>query len=133
MKTKLDIGLFLLRITIAFTMLVYGITKIINGVSLIGDLLNSLGLPTFLSYGVYLGEVLAPVLIILGFRTRLAGLVFAINCLIAILMVQVPNFFNLNEFGGWYVGPIVIYFIFGIAMFFTGAGNIAISTRHKWD
>jgi putative oxidoreductase len=133
MKSKLDIGLLLLRTSIASTMLVYGITKLINGVSFISGLLSDYGLPSFLSYGVYIGEILAPLLIIIGYRTKLAGLIFAINCLVAILMVQLPNFFTLNEFGGWYVGPIVIYFVFGLAMFYTGAGKIALSHTNKWD
>lgn len=133
MKSKLDIGLLLLRTSIASTMLVYGITKLINGVSFISGLLSDYGLPSFFSYGVYIGEILAPLLIIIGYRTKLAGLIFAINCLVAILMVQLPNFFTLNEFGGWYVGPIVIYFVFGLAMFYTGAGKIALSSTNKWD
>ncbi|WP_431107437.1 DoxX family protein [Winogradskyella poriferorum] len=133
MKSKLDIGLLIIRISIASNMLIYGITKLINGVSYISSLLSDYGLPTLLSYGVYVGEILAPILIIIGYRTKIAGLVFALNCLVAILMVQLPNFFNLNEFGGWYVGPIVIYFIFGLAMFFTGAGKIALSSNNKWD
>lgn len=133
MKSKLDIGLLLLRTSIASTMLVYGITKLINGVSFISDVLSDYGLPSFLSYGVYIGEILAPLLIIIGYRTKLAGLIFAINCLVAILMVQLPNFFSLNEFGGWYVGPIVIYFVFGLAMFYIGAGKIALSSTNKWD
>jgi putative oxidoreductase len=114
-------------------MLVYGITKLINGVSFISGLLSDYGLPSFFSYGVYIGEILTPLLIIIGYRTKLAGLIFAINCLVAILMVQLPNFFTLNEFGGWYVGPIVIYFVFGLAMFYTGAGKIALSSTNKWD
>lgn len=133
MKSKLDIGLLLLRTSIASTMLVYGITKLINGVSFISGLLSNYGLPSVLSYGVYIGEILAPLLIIIGYRTKLAGLIFAINCLVAILMVQLPNFFTLNEFGGWFIGPIVIYFVFGLAMFFTGAGKIALSSTNKWD
>ncbi|MHA7842443.1 MAG: DoxX family protein [Winogradskyella sp.] len=133
MKSKLDIGLLLLRTSIASTMLVYGFTKLINGVSFISGLLSDYGLPSFLSYGVYIGEILAPLLIIIGYRTKLAGLIFAINCLVAILMVQLPNFFTLNEFGGWYVSPIVIYFVFGLAMLYTGAGKIALSHTNKWD
>ncbi|WP_425075971.1 DoxX family protein [Psychroserpens sp. S379A] len=133
MKTKQDLGLFLLRITLSATMLVYGISKIISGVSQIETMLDSYGFPTFLSYGVYIGEIVAPLLIIIGFRTKLAGLVFAINCLVAILMVQLPYFFSINEYGGWSLGLIFIYFMFGIVMCFTGAGKYALSTNSKWD
>lgn len=131
-KTQ-HIGLLILRISIAFTMLIYGITKLINGIDFIKGLLVQYELPSFLGYGIYIGEILAPILIIIGFRTKLAGLVFAINCLAAILMVQLPNLLKLNEFGGWAIGLIFIYMMFGIALFFTGAGKYALSTNNKWD
>ncbi|MFD2824659.1 DoxX family protein [Lacinutrix iliipiscaria] len=133
MKTKQHIGLFILRVCIAFTMLIYGITKLIHGIDFIKTLLTEFGLPSFFGYGIFIGEVIAPILIIIGFRTKLAGFVFAINCLVAILMVQLPNILKLNEFGGWEIGPIFIYMIFGIALIFTGAGKYGISTKNKWD
>lgn len=133
MKTKQHFGLLILRVSIAFTMLIYGITKLTHGIGFINDLLSQYGLPSFFGYGIYIGEIVAPILIIIGFRTKLAGLAFAFNCFVAILMVQLPNLLKLNEFGGWAIGPIFIYMIFGIALIFSGAGKYAISTNNKWD
>lgn len=133
MKTKQHIGLLLIRVSIAFTMLLYGISKLNYGINYIHDLLEQYGLPTLLGYGVYVGEVIAPVLIIFGFRTKLAGIVFAFNCFVAILMDRLPDVFSLNEHGGWAIGLIFIYMIFGVAMFFMGAGKYALSTNNKWD
>ena len=133
MNTKQQIGLLILRVSIASTMLVYGITKLIFGNDFITSLLNQYGLPSFLNYGVFIGEIIAPILIIIGFRTKLAGLIFAINCLVAILMVQLPNLLKLNEFGGWAIGPIFIYMMFGLSLFISGAGKYALSTKNKWD
>jgi putative oxidoreductase len=133
MKTKQHIGLLIIRIGISFTMLIYGITKLIYGIDFINDVFTQHGLPSFFGYGIFIGEIIAPILIILGFRTKLAGLVFAINCLAAILMVQLPNLLKLNEFGGWAIGPIFIYMIFGVALIFTGAGKYAVSVNNKWD
>lgn len=133
MKTKQHIGLLLIRVGIAFTMLLYGISKLNYGINYIHDLLEQYGLPTLLGYGVYVGEVIAPILIIFGFRTKLAGLVFAFNCFVAILMDRLPDVFSLNEHGGWAIGLIFIYMIFGVAMFFMGAGKYALSTKNKWD
>ncbi|MDG5491298.1 DoxX family protein [Psychroserpens sp. SPM9] len=133
MNTKQHIGILILRISVAFTMLIYGITKFINGIDFIKNLLTQYDLPAFFGYGIYVGEIIAPALIIIGFRTKLAGLVFAFNCLVAIVMVQLPNLLKLNEFGGWAIGPIFIYMMFGFALFFTGAGKYAVSTTNKWD
>lgn len=133
MYKKQHIGLLILRVSIALTMLVYGITKLIFGIDFITGLLDQYGLPSFIGYGVFIGEILAPILIIIGYRTKLVGLVFAINCFVAIVMVQLPNLLKLNESGGWAIGPIFIYMMFGIALFFTGAGMYALSTKNKWD
>jgi len=133
MNTKQHIGLLLLRISIAFTMLIYGISKLIFGIDFISGLIAQYGLPPFLGYGVFVGEIIAPLLIIIGYRTKLAGLIFAINCFVAIIMVQLPNLLKINEFGGWEIGPLFIYTIFGIALFFTGAGKYSMATKNKWD
>lgn len=133
MNTKQQTGLLLLRVSIAFTMLIYGISKLTFGIDYIKDLVSQYGLPTFISYGVFIGEILAPILIIIGFRTKLAGLVFAVNCFVAIIMDRFPDVLSLNEHGGWAIGLIFIYMMFGIAMFFTGSGKHALSTNNKWD
>jgi len=133
MYKKQHIGLLILRVSIALTMLVYGITKLIFGIDFITSLLNQYDLPSFIGYGVFIGEILAPILIIIGYRTKLVGLVFAINCFVAVVMVQLPNLLKLNESGGWAIGLIFIYMMFGIALFFTGAGKYALSIKNKWD
>lgn len=133
MNTKQHIGLLVLRVSIAITMLIYGITKIIYGIDFMKDVFTKYGLPSLFGYSIYIGEIIAPILIIIGFRTKIAGLVFAINCFAAILMVQLPNLLKLNEFGGWEIGPIFIYMMFGITLIFTGAGKFALSTDKKWD
>ncbi|MBD3723558.1 MAG: DoxX family protein [Flavobacteriaceae bacterium] len=133
MRTKQNLRLLLIRVSIAFTMLVYGITKLIYGIDFIKTLFISYGLPSFFGYSIFIGEVIAPFLIIIGFRTKFAGIVFALNCFAAIIMVQLPNLLQLNESGGWSIGLIFIYMVFGISMFFTGAGKYALSTNKKWD
>lgn len=133
MNTKQHIGLLLLRISIAFTMLIYGISKLNFGIEYINSLLEQYGLPTFLGYGVFVGEIIAPILIIIGFRTKLAGLVLAINCFVAILMDRLPDVLSLNEHGGWAIGLIFIYMMFGVVIFYAGAGKYALSTNKKWD
>jgi putative oxidoreductase len=133
MKKNMDFGFFLVRIAIGFPMLVYGISKLFSGVGFIETMLTEKGLPGFLAYGVYLGEVVAPILIIAGFRTRIAGVVFAINCLTAILLAQTDAIFARNPYGGWALELLFIYMVCGISLFFTGAGRWAISAHHKWD
>ncbi|HEY1019898.1 MAG TPA: DoxX family protein [Sediminibacterium sp.] len=133
MERNNQLGLLLTRVIIAGTMLVYGISKLFSGIGFIEELMTKMGLPSFLGYGVYVGEIIAPCLILIGFRTRLAALVFAINCLTAILLTQLPSLFTVNAFGGWSLDLLAIYLFTSIALFFSGGGKYAVSATHPWD
>lgn len=133
MNKNNDLGIFITRIATGFPMLVYGISKIIHGIGFIEQMMTQQGLPSFLAYGVFIGEIIAPVMIILGFRIRLAGLAFAANCFTAIILAQTGNIFKLNEFGGWALELLVIYMLCGLSFFFSGAGKYAVSTKTRWD
>ncbi|MCR6637969.1 MAG: DoxX family protein [Sporocytophaga sp.] len=133
MKKNIDLGIFVTRIAIGFPMLVYGISKLFYGIDFIKDMLIEKGLPSFIAYGVFLGEVVAPILIIIGFRTRLAGFVFAVNCLTAICLTQMSNAFKLNDYGGWALELLAIYMLIATGILFTGGGKIAVSTNNQWD
>ncbi len=133
MKKNIDLGIFVARIAIGFPMLVYGVSKLFNGIDFIKDLLMAKGFPSFIAYGVFLGEVVAPILIIIGFRTRLAGLVYAVNCLTAICLTQMSNVFKLNEYGGWALELLAIYMLIATGILFTGGGKIAVSVNNQWD
>lgn len=133
MKKNSDLGLLLTRIIISAPMLCYGISKLINGIDFIKVMMVEEGLPSFFAYGVYIGEVFAPLLMIIGFRTRISSLIFAINCLTIIFLSQTQNILSLNEYGGWALELIAIYFVISISLFFTGGGRFAVSTTSKWD
>ncbi|WP_228234816.1 DoxX family protein [Allomuricauda sp. M10] len=133
MKRNKNNAIFLFRIAIPFTMLIYGFDKVKNGTGFIGDLMEQYGLPVFLANGVFIGEIIAPLMLLIGFRTRLAGLILSVNCLLAILMAQTQNILTLNQFGGWSLDLLFIYLVAGIAFYYSGAGKHAISTSHSWD
>ncbi|MTG98772.1 DoxX family protein [Myroides albus] len=133
MDRNLGVGLLLARISVGLPMLFYGIGKVINGITFIQGMLVDKGLPGFLGYGVYAGEVVAPIMILLGFRTRIAGLVFAINCFTAMMLAQSTQLFTLNDNGGLTVELLLIYLLVSLSLFFTGSGKFALSTSSKWD
>ncbi|WP_430612775.1 DoxX family protein [Flavobacterium sp. JP2137] len=133
MKKNTDLGLFLIRIIIALTMLLHGINKIVHGLDFIKGVLTKHGLPTFLSYGVYIGEIAIPLLIIIGFRTRLASLCFALYCLVVILLSHIKEVLSLNENGGLAIELVAIYLLVGLGLYYTGGGKLAVSTKSNWD
>jgi len=133
MNRNINTGLLVLRLTIGILMLFHGIAKLIHGLSGIENILSANGLPTFLSYGVYTGEVIVPILIIIGYKTRMASAILAANMLFALFLVHSNDIFSLSKTGGWAVELIAIYLLGALTLFFTGAGKYAISTSSKWD
>lgn len=132
MNKNTDLGLLILRIAVGALMLLHGIDKL-KGIGYIGDMLNEAGLPAFLSYGVYITEIVAPLLLLIGYRTRLAAAVYAFGALFVMLLADAGNIFSLNQYGGWAVELIGLYLLGAIALFFTGGGKIAVSSSNQWD
>jgi len=85
-----------------------------------------MGLPAFVAYGVYFGEVLAPLLIIFGVMSRLGGLFIVINMVFAVLLVHTSQLLTLSKTGGWAVELQAFYLLGGLAIIFLGSGRLAI-------
>ncbi len=126
-------GLLILRLTMGILMLFHGYGKILHGVGGIADMLSGKGLPGFIAYGVYIGEVIAPLLMIVGYRTRLAALIFSFNMVIAVLMAHSRDIFALTEHGTWAIETPGLFFLGGLVLVFTGGGKYAVSSKSWWD
>ena len=133
MKKNIDLGLLVLRISIGLLMLLHGISKLIHGIGFIKGMLEGMGMPGFVAYGVIVGEVIAPLAILIGFKTRIASAIYAFNCFVAILMVHSKDLLSLNEHGGWAVELLGLYLLGAVALVFTGAGKYAVSQKSQWD
>lgn len=127
-----DLGRFLLRLTIGGLLLFHGWFKIVNGIDWIGGMMLSYGLPSFFAYGVYLGEVIAPVLLILGILTRISALTIAGNMVVAWLLVDMKNTFTINQVGAWGLELIALFFFGALAIAFLGAGKISLARNSVW-
>ena len=99
MKRNIDTGLLIFRLTLGILMLMHGIHKLINGVDGIKVMLAEVGLPGFLAYGVHLGETIAALLMIIGFRTRLAAIAYTGVMVVAFLMAHIDPLFALGKSG----------------------------------
>ena len=132
MNKNTDLGLVILRIAAGSLMLLHGIAKI-GHTFFIGGMLTEKGLPSFLSYGVYLTEIVAPLLILVGFRTRLVAAAYVFGALFALFLVHTGQLFSLNENGGWELELLGLYIAAGLSLFFLGGGKFAVSSSNQWD
>ncbi|BDY13107.1 DoxX family protein [Hydrogenimonas cancrithermarum] len=121
-------GKFLLRLAIGGLLLFHGIHKIIHGIGGVQAMLAAHSLPAWIGYGVYVGEVLAPVALIVGLRPRIAALVIAFNMAAAIALAYGGKLFALGMHGGWIVETPLLYFAGALAIAMIGGGRIGL----KW-
>lgn len=128
-RTNADLGRLLLRITLGVCLLLHGIAKLQGGIDGIAQAVTANGLPGFLAYGVYIGEIVAPLLLILGWFSRIGAALIAINMIFAIGLVHRAEVFKLAEQGGWAIELQAMYLITAIALALMGPGRFAINDR----
>lgn len=122
-----DVGRLILRLCVGGLMLFHGVAKFMHPESLgfITNMLNAKVLPTILVYGVYIGEILAPLMIILGYKARVGGLLIVINMIFAIYLAHTGDIFSLTKHGGWAIELQVFYLLSALSVVFLGSGKLA--------
>ena len=134
MRNADDLGKLVLRLTLGILILLHGIAKIMSGPGSVGGMLSKVGLPSEMSWFVYIGEVLAPILLIIGVWTRPAALVIVINMLFAVYLAHAHQIFTLGQSGGWALELQGMFLFTGLAIALMGAGSYSIGGRSgKWN
>ncbi len=122
-----DAGKLILRLTVGFLMLAHGLHKLINGIDGISALVATNGWPSALAYGVYIGEIVAPTLIILGVLTRPAALVLAFNMVIAVYLAHSHQLLQLTKTGGWFLELQAFFLLGALCIALLGAGRFSLA------
>lgn len=129
-----DLAKLILRLTLGLLTLLHGVSKLIGGPGFILGLLARHGLPEALGYFVYVGEVLAPLLLILGLWTRAAAAVVVINMLVAVALVHLGQLLQLSATGGWALELQAFYLFSALALVFAGAGRYSLGGQAgRWN
>ncbi|RXJ66198.1 GntR family transcriptional regulator [Halarcobacter ebronensis] len=124
-----DIGKLILRLSIAGIMLFHGFFKLFNGIDGIKYLVTQAGLPEFIAYGIYFGEIVFPILIIIGLFTRISSLFFALTMVFAIFLAHSSDIFVLEDTGGPAIELPLLYLLTSISIMFMGAGRYSLDAR----
>ncbi|MCD6040443.1 MAG: DoxX family protein [Burkholderiales bacterium] len=124
-----DLGKLVLRLTVGILTLLHGLAKVSAGVAGISGMLAGVGLPSSLAYGVYVGEILAPLIVIIGFYSRIGALVIAANMLFAIWLAHMKDVFALNQGGGWAIELQAFFLFTALAVALIGPGRYAVNRR----
>lgn len=129
-----DLGKAVLRIVLGVLVLLHGISKLIAGPGFVTQVVTQAGLPVVLAYGVYIGEVVAPVLLILGLWARVAALIVVVNMLVAVSLVHMKQLGMLADTGGWALELQAMFLGSAIAVALLGAGRLSVGgVNGKWN
>ena len=123
-----DIAKLLLRIALGVLILFHGIHKLIYGISGVEAMVTAHGLPSFFAYGVYIGELIAPIFIILGLYARIAAGILAFNMLTAIYVAYGFSF-AVSKYGGLAWETPLLFLIMSILVVLLGSGKYAVNSK----
>lgn len=126
-----DVAKLILRLAVGILVLLHGIYKLQNpgSVDWIGGMFSSLHLPAVLAYLVYLGEIIAPIMLILGYKTKLAAALVAVTLVVVILLAHLPQVFTLGKSGGLAIELQLMYLLGAIAIMGLGAGKYGLEKK----
>lgn len=121
-----DWAKLVLRLTLGILTLMHGIAKLQTGPGFVLGVVQQAGLPDYVAYGVYIGEVIAPLLIILGLFTRPAALIIVVNMLVAFSLVHAGQIFTLGKQGGWALELQGFFLFTAVVVALLGAGRFSV-------
>ena len=121
-----DVGNLALRLVTGGLMLFHGADKLMHGLDHVRSDLAAAGLPTALAHGVYVGEILAPICIILGLWTRASAVVYAGSIALAVAIVHGRDFARLAPTGAWAAELWVFYILCPVVIALLGGGRFSL-------
>jgi len=134
MQGSTDLGKLVLRVVLGVLILFHGVSKLIHGPGFVVDTLAHAGLPTVIAYGVYVGEVVAPILLLLGVWTRVGALIIMINMIVALALVHLAQLTSLADTGGWALELQGMYLGAALAIALLGAGRFSMGgSNGRWN
>ncbi len=129
-----DVARLLLRVTLGLLILLHGVAKLRGGLDFIAQSLSQAGLLPAFAYLVYIGEIVAPILLLAGWWTRLAALVVAANMVVAVLLVHMGQLATLAPTGGWALELQAMFLVMALAVALLGAGRFSLGAAHsRWN
>jgi putative oxidoreductase len=96
-------------------------------------MLSAHGVPDVVGYGVYLGEIVGPILVILGLFARVGGALITVNMIVAVLLAGTGSLLLLNDQGGYALELEAFFFLGGVTVILLGAGRFGLGIGGRWN
>jgi putative oxidoreductase len=124
-----DVGKLVLRLTLGILVLLHGIAKVKSGVGSLAPMVEGMGLPAWFTYAVYLGEIIGPIMVIIGFYARVGAFLIFVNMLFAIGLAHRPEIFTMGKQGGWALELQGMFLFTALALMLMSPGRYAVTRR----
>ena len=128
-NTQNDLAKLILRVALGALILLHGMAKLKGGVGAIESMLQAHGVPAVFAYAVYVGEVVAPLMLLLGFHARIGGVLVAVNMLVAVLLAHMGQLQQFNAQGGWALELQGMFFAAAVVIALIGPGRYSANGR----
>ena len=119
-KVSIDLGLLLMRVSFSVGMMTHGYGKFLKLIQGNFEFSDPIGIGSTLSLILtVIAEFIAPILIILGWKTRIASLFPTITMIVAFFIVHDGDPFSRKE-------KAFVYLIAFLTLYFTGPGKYSL-------
>jgi putative oxidoreductase len=122
-----DFGKLVLRLGVGGTMLFHGVHKLFTGLDPVKALLTPHKIPEALAYIAYFGEIVGPVLIIIGLFARVGAFLVAVEVAALVALGGVAELIAVAPTGAYACEIEALYFAGALAILLFGPGKIAIA------
>jgi putative oxidoreductase len=134
MQLREDLGKLLLRLAVAVLIGLHGIAKLQHGLGDVATSLARAGIPHMVGYLVYVGEVLAPALMIVGLFTRPAAWLVAVTMLVALVLGHPREIFQMTNHGGLLLEVQWMFLLGAVSVALLGAGRFSVGgATGRWN
>lgn len=122
-----DFGRLMLRLGIGGMMLFHGVHKLFNGLDPVTAMLEAHKLPVALAYAVYFGEIVGPLLVVLGLFARVGAFLIAAEVAALVALGGIAQMIAVTPDGGYALELEALYLTGALAVLFLGPGKLAIA------
>jgi len=126
MQSTDDIGKLIIRLVLGAMVFLHGLNKLMTGATGIVALVTEIGWPSWIAYGVFIGEAIAPALIIIGVFTRFGGFAIAVDIVVAVYLRHTSQLLQMTDSGGWRLELQAMFLATAVAVMFLGAGRFSL-------
>jgi putative oxidoreductase len=122
-----DFGRLVLRLGVGGMMLFHGVHKLFTGLDPVKAMLDAHRLPDALAYAVYFGEIVGPLLVLVGLFARVGAFLIAAELAALVALGGVARMIAITPDGGYALEIEVLYLAGALAILLLGPGKLAIA------